>query len=280
MKFEDYYVYLHTDVNSIVFYVGSGRRYRARDKTCRNKDWHKFADSGYSITYIASNLTKKEALSIETDLIENPKTGWQLTNKVKPLVARKDLTEALSMFKYDENSPSGLVYSKDVYGGMNYAILSKREGDIAGSRAAHAKNLYWKVKTNQGLIAAHRIIWAIFNGVEGLDENVVNHINNDTSDNRIENLELVSMLVNMRRKSNNNGKLRTDNKSGFNGVYKHGLSRFVATHQDSSGEKVMKSFNINKLGEEEAYRQACEWRVARIKELNEQGAGYTERHGT
>jgi hypothetical protein len=48
-------------------------------------------------------------------------------------------------------------------------------------------------------------------------------------------------------------------------------------------EQVEKDFfehNGKKYGKEEAFRLAVEWRAARIKELNEQGAGYTERHGT
>ena len=36
---------------------------------------------------------------------------------------------------------------------------------------------------------------------------------------------------------------------------------------------------LKKYGKEEAFRLAVEWRAARIKELNNQGAGYTERHG-
>jgi hypothetical protein len=39
-------------------------------------------------------------------------------------------------------------------------------------------------------------------------------------------------------------------------------------------------FSISKLGNDEAFRQACEYRAKMIAELNEQGANYTERHGT
>ena len=41
-----------------------------------------------------------------------------------------------------------------------------------------------------------------------------------------------------------------------------------------------KAFSCLKYGDEEALRLALEWRDKTIKEINEQGAGYTERHGT
>lgn len=43
--------------------------------------------------------------------------------------------------------------------------------------------------------------------------------------------------------------------------------------------KKSKSFSVNKYGDEEAYRLACEYRDLMIAKLNEQGAGYSENHG-
>ena len=45
-------------------------------------------------------------------------------------------------------------------------------------------------------------------------------------------------------------------------------------------QSYSRCFTISKYGEQEAFRLAYEWREQKIKELNEQGAGYTERHGT
>lgn len=39
------------------------------------------------------------------------------------------------------------------------------------------------------------------------------------------------------------------------------------------------SFSCNKYGHEQAFQLACQWREQKIAELNEQGAGYSERHG-
>lgn len=55
---------------------------------------------------------------------------------------------------------------------------------------------------------------------------------------------------------------------------------YVAHWCDIDGEYQGKYFSIDKLGESEAFRLACEYRQQRIEELNAQGAGYTARHGT
>lgn len=45
-------------------------------------------------------------------------------------------------------------------------------------------------------------------------------------------------------------------------------------------EDMNKSFSINKFGNDEAFRLACEWREAMLDMVNEKlGAGYSENHG-
>lgn len=50
-------------------------------------------------------------------------------------------------------------------------------------------------------------------------------------------------------------------------------------HIDGESKERAKSFNINKLGKEEAFRLACEYRDKKIAELNSLGYGYSENHG-
>lgn len=45
------------------------------------------------------------------------------------------------------------------------------------------------------------------------------------------------------------------------------------------GRMRRKSFSVNRYGEVEAYRLACEYRDLMIDKLNDQGAGYSEGHG-
>ena len=52
---------------------------------------------------------------------------------------------------------------------------------------------------------AHRLIWAFFNGRDNLDQNLeINHINGIKTDNRIENLELVTPSENLKHAYRNN----------------------------------------------------------------------------
>ena len=84
-----------------------------------------------------------------------------------------------------------------------------------------------------------------------------------------------------------NRRMRSDNKTGVNGVsLKKTLMRNKKDYHYSyttwwyeNGKKRSKTFALNKYGKEEAFRLACEARENAIKELNEQGAGYSENHG-
>jgi len=80
-------------------------------------------------------------------------------------------------------------------------------------------------------------------------------------------------------------KRNTRNKTGVTGV---SIQTKIQNDKEYStfnacamvnGRLHTRSFSFNKYGEDEAFRLACEWRKERIKELNEQGAGYTARHG-
>jgi hypothetical protein len=46
-----------------------------------------------------------------------------------------------------------------------------------------------------------------------------------------------------------------------------------------NGKRVSKYFSTDKLGIMVAFRDAVIWRDSKIKEVNAEGAGYTDRHG-
>lgn len=79
-----------------------------------------------------------------------------------------------------------------------------------------------------------------------------------------------------------NKKKRTNNSSGVTGVGRYSRKNheyWLAFWVGDNGKRVSKCFNINKYGNDEAFRLACEYRAKKINELNENGAGYTEDHG-
>ena len=280
---KDYYVYLHKDIEGQVFYIGKGKGNRFKDKGLRTKAWLERAKNGYSYEIVVDSLTDKEALQREYDLITDPLPEWNLVNVHKPLVNNVSLDEAMKWFTYSDKSPSGLVWSDTPPDLPPHCKSKITAGDVVGY---HTKEGYWKVRVPcANLVSAHRLVYALHHGAAVLDRMVINHIDTNPSNNRIENLELVTQQINNRRRKNNLGQLRTDNNSGVNGVYKatdpkDGFSRYRAMWMTLDGVKKTKSFSCNKLGEQEAFRLACEHRQQMIAELNAQGAGYTERHGT
>jgi hypothetical protein len=96
--------------------------------------------------------------------------------------------------------------------------------------------------------------------------------------NDIENLRVVSQAENSR-----NRKVR-NNKSGVVGVIlqkgQNGSSEKWRALWAVDGRKKSKAFAVSLYGYDEAFRLACEARASAIEELNAQGLGYTEYHGT
>ena len=84
-------------------------------------------------------------------------------------------------------------------------------GAVAGC-APIKSHAYHRVVINRRVMYRHRLVWVWHNGAipDGL---VVDHINGDTTDDRIENLRLAT-----HRQNACNRKVHTNNKSGYKGV--------------------------------------------------------------
>jgi hypothetical protein len=83
-----------------------------------------------------------------------------------------------------------------------------RRGAVAGAVDAYG---YVNVRIDGKLYKAHRLAWLYEHGV--WPGGVIDHINNNPSDNRLVNLRDVSQSVNM-----HNAKVRTGSRSGVAGV--------------------------------------------------------------
>ena len=80
---EEFYVYLHIRLdNGEPFYVGKGKKLRAKDKSNRNKHWHNVVNKhGYKYEIIFDNLTDEESKQAEIDCIAEPRNfGFNLVN--------------------------------------------------------------------------------------------------------------------------------------------------------------------------------------------------------
>jgi len=88
-----------------------------------------------------------------------------------------------------------------------------RVGDLAGSLPANERE-YAKIKVLGKTKRMHQAVWAYFNG-EQPSGSVIDHINGDKLDNRIENLRITDNHTNKRRGSNKKYK---SNTSGMTGI--------------------------------------------------------------
>lgn len=176
------------------------------------------------------------------------------------------------LFVEDYESPTGLrwkvspaqcIKANDVSGGI---WTSKKTG-----------LQYFVVTYNKKQWLIHRILWVMRNGNINtiLD---IDHIDGNSLNNSVENLRLVPAGVN-----NRNQKQRSDNASGVTGVCfwkDEGRTYAITQWCNLAGKRESKKFSCDKLGTETAFKLACEYREKMIAELNESGAGYSERHGT
>ncbi len=127
--------------------------------------------------------------------------------KYKPLPSKEELQ---TIFNYE---PEGwLVWKKQLSG-------RGKVGERAGSRY---KDKYISVCIRGERYSLHRLIWAYHYGEEGLEGYVIHHKDSNTSNNRIENLEKLTLEEHQEehREEVYRGRKLKDNKTGFSGVSK------------------------------------------------------------
>lgn len=174
-------------------------------------------------------------------------------------------------FLYDETSPSYLRWGVEQRSGQYGNIVNCNKLDIAGT--IHHSG-YWAVSLFAEEFRVHRVVLRL-HGVK-VDGYQVDHIDGDRKNNKYENLRIVEASLNSR-----NHTMRKDNTSGVVGVSFHARNNsWSATWHDLlTGKLRTKNFACKKYGEKQALKLACEYRSKIIEQLNEQGAGYTDRHG-
>lgn len=93
----------------------------------------------------------------------------------------------------------------------HWSAFKQHQAGVAPFAVAHSGGYLWGEIGGEQLLA-HRVVWAYCHGAWPLDQ--IDHINHDRADNRIANLRTAPQSENAK-----NAGLRSDNTSGFTGVY-------------------------------------------------------------
>lgn len=111
---------------------------------------------------------------------------------------------------------------------------------------------YIRISRNNKVVEMHRWIWLeIYGSIPKGWE--VDHINGVRTDNRLSNLRCIPKPMQRR-----NAAKRSDNESGVQGVsfWSTGNAWRAVAH-DQSGKQIIRTFSVNKFGNDEAFRLAC-----------------------
>ncbi len=180
------------------------------------------------------------------------------------------------LLRYDPSSPSGLRWLVDRGCGGKGAAAGAAAGTLQVQQHRYGYSA-WRVRVEGKKLAAHRVVWELVTGEPippGLE---IDHIDGDSTNNRFDNLRLVTHAHNCR-----NCRRRRANTAGSKGVYfsahAKGDGAFTAFYRDHNGVEHTRSFAVRKYGRDRARALAIMWRWQRIEELNAEGAGYTARH--
>lgn len=253
----NYYVYVHKIADTgEIFYIGKGRGSRLTSNYGRSIPWNEIvAENDWFAEKHTDDLLEDDAFALETSLIQQLKPRGNVQKKstrARPVI-KKDFAE---FYYYCETSKSGLRFKKD---GLSSSSKGRHLAtDEAGTKLSTG---YYSVSLNGKNYFAHRVVWALING--DIDKEIIDHKDKNRSNNKIENLRVVTSSVNGK-----NSSLKRHNKTGFIGVTflkKHNI--YTATWSTDEMKQERKHFSATKYGKDLALALAVEYRYRKTLEL-------------
>jgi hypothetical protein len=235
-------------LNKVWIYIGNGIKSRPCSVNGRSERIRKLMkEKLLEIIIIKDNLTKIEAEKLEEYYLNKyyGKTTekWKLENK-QPRSKVKELSYEFcsKLWYYDPTSPSGLRWLVDRNGKVSI-------GDVAGSILP---NKYYAVETNKIGYRAHRIVYVLNTKTDLSVDVVIDHIDSNPSNNKIENLQAVTRQKNSSKKSKHN-----NNTSGHTGVSWHAFSKSWRVSLTINYKMTIKHFYVIEFGSSDAALEAA-----------------------
>lgn len=171
-----------------------------------------------------------------------------------------------SIVYYDPTSPTGLRWKVD-------RRYNAKAGGVAGMQRLAKGHSRCILRICSKQYFTHTIIYILHYGKID-DDKVVDHIDGDSTNNRIENLRAILPLYN-----NHNRKLQANNKSGITGVQYVARAQSWVAQVRCNGVRSAKTFACRKYGHENAKQMAIDFVINKRLELNASGhAAFTDRH--
>jgi hypothetical protein len=260
-----YYVYLHKTEENVVFYVGKGKGKRAWSKSRNNNDWTEFTKNNeYIVEIFKDNLDEQTALDIEQELFNLYKDT--LLNKVQPVKQLENLIplDIKDFIYYDPNSSTKIRAKVDIP--MPNGGVRQKAGSEMG---CFNKSTGRSVVRFKGVGYYVSRVVCVLHGVDPTGK-LVDHINGDCSDDRIENLRLTTPVGNAR----NTVKPKKSN-TGVVGVYEQKTKNtFLVAHRDNGCTKT-KRFRFTEETRDVVFKEAVEYRMKIVRDSEEV---YSDRH--
>lgn len=255
-----YYVYVHRRKdNNEIFYVGKGTGSRYKTVKGRNKKWNKiYNEVGAFFIILEYFNTEREAEIKEQELLDS------LQNLVNVKIKSNETLDYNSVnwkeiVEYSETSPTGLRYIVDPP--VRNPKYKKNKGDVAGYlRKIKDKFVHGQIEVKGKSYAVHRVVWLLHNGTLDKDS-VVNHIDCDPSNNKIENLEICTKSENNNRKKITKGIPNSNSNSGIPNIFfcsRDGKTK-IRVSFTSFGKRYTKQFCTVRFGFDEAMNLAKEY---------------------
>ena len=231
-----YYVYGHfIKSTNVLFYIGKGCHKRAAVKHNRNALWNELvAQHDYYSLIIRDNLSEKEAINFEQELLNEFPTECNIMRKSSPVKAI-DYDIVSKAVYYAEDSPTFLRWVNDRANGAIKAGAVAGSFDSAGYGQVYIKNKLYKI---------HRIVWVLTHQ-QNLDSTlIIDHKDRNKSNNHKDNLRLTTLEVNAK---NVNWSVSKPSNTGLQGISHREIQRLYRVCWSENSKQFEKSFSYDKV---------------------------------